>query len=379
MDIRKKSHYSLGVESILRSLQNINQNTYLYSFSALDKLFLKQAPPAVFAATTASLIDLAKIFPTLDFPGMEDIDASFQIGGSTVYFRSLDTLDELPGNRLLPLSFLYDVHRSIFINRNDVYFALRNKQICLSSGFRYPFTWMEIAEIGVLLARYHYEMPRHAATFGEPVSPPPPEKQRILLSHILTGQNSAEGLRLLEQSGFLSRHWPELSGLMKIEQAKEFHPEGNVWEHTLASVSQRKSLDLPLALGLLLHDIGKAGSYQYEGNRFYQHAQIGSHSAVQFLRRLGFPDEIVEDVRYLVQYHMLPAAVEKLPLYKTEHILSSPLFPALLELFRCDLASSSRNLSKYYDACKFYRRFMKNRKNPFRKKGHYQALVPKSV
>ena len=367
------------METILKDLQQIKQNTYLHYFSTLDKLFLKQKPPVVFVVTTATLIDLAKIFPSLDFPGMDDVDACVHIEGSTVYFRSIDSLHELPVHRLLPLSFLYDIHRSIFINRDDAYFALRNKQICLSSRFHYPFSWTEIGEIGALLSRYHYQMPRDTVTMGEPVSIVPDDQLRTFLTLTVTGRNSVDGFSFLEKSGFVSLHWPELSKLSDIEQSKEYHPEGNVWDHTLAALEQRKTLDLSLALGLLLHDIGKTESYRYEGNQFYQHAQIGSFAAVQFLRRLGFSPELVEDVRYLVQYHMLPAAVEKIPLYKTEHILSSPLFPALLELFRCDVASSSRNLSNYYQACKFYRRFLKKQKNPFTKKGQYKQLIPKSV
>lgn len=351
------------MESILQELRKISQNIYLYYFSTLDKLFLKQQPPAVFAATTASLIDLAKTFSSLDFPGIDEVDASVRIGESLVYFRCIDSIEELPEQRLLPLSFLYDVHRSIFMDRNGVYHSLRNKTVCLSSRFTYPFSWKEIGEIGVLLARYHYELPRDMVTTGEPANMLPSDDQRLLLTHIVTGKNSAEGLRFLLHSGFIAAHWPELTVLDTVEQSKEYHPEGNVWEHTLHALSQRKSLTLSLALGLLLHDIGKTESYRYEGNQFYRHAQIGSYSAGQFLQRLSFPQEIVENVRYLVQYHMLPAAVEKIPLYKTEHILSSPQFPALLELFRCDLASSSRNLAKYYNACKFYRRFVKNQKN----------------
>ncbi len=346
-------------------LSKIKDKVYLYSFSALDALFVSSNVPLVYVATTATLIDLAKTFPSLVFPGIEDVDASIEIEDRVILFRTIDSLSDLPASRISPLTLLYDVHRSVFIDRCDVYTSLRKTDIQLVPHFSYPFTWEEIGELAVLISRFHYIVPEQTITFGNPYKPLPVEKQRFFLSQLLTGQNAEQGLRFLHKSGFIAVHWPALHILNMIEHSKEYHPEGNVWEHTLGTLAQRKTCDLVLGLGLLLHDIGKIESERYEGNQFHQHAQIGSFSAVNFLRELDFSAEIIDKVRFLVQYHMLPAAIDTVPLYKTERALSSPLFPVLLELFRCDLASSYRSLTKYYDACKVYKKFLKNKKNPF--------------
>lgn len=367
------------METILHKLRLIEHPTYLYSFSVLDMLFLKRTPPIVNIVTTATLIDLAKLFPSLDFPGMDDVDASIRLGETVVYFRSVDSLNELERRRILPLTFLYDIHRKVYVDTSDVYPTLRDGTIQLTPDFRFPFFWEEIGQLGVLLSRYHYTLPENIITLGKPYGRLSPDRQRIALVRTITGTNAANGLSFLEKSGFISEHWPELLSLNSIEHSKEYHPEGNVWEHTLATLSQRKTLDISLSLGLLLHDIGKTESERYEGKQFHRHAQIGSFSAVQFLRRLCFSEDIIEKVRYLVQYHMLPAAIDKLPLYKIEHILESPLFPLLLELFRCDLASSYRKLTKYYNACRAYKKYTKNRNNPFREDMYYKRLLPKSV
>lgn len=379
MDISKNSHYSLDVESILNDLTRIDQKIYLFSYSVLDRMFLKNPPPVLFAATEATLIDLAKTYAKVDFPGMDSFDACLELEGVEVYVKTVDSFEEIPGSRIHQLTFLFDIHRSIFIDRSDAYYSLRNDKIYFDSHFAFPFSWREIGDIAVLTARYHYQLPDEMITVGEPKGSLAVDDQRIILTDILTGKNAHTGLDFLMKSGFIQKYWPELTVLNSVEQSKEYHPEGNVWEHTLAALSQRKTMDLSLALGILLHDIGKTESQRFEGNQFHQHAQIGSYSAVQFLRTLGYPEHIIERVRFLVQYHMLPAAIDKIPPYKTEHVLTSANFPLLLELFRCDMASSSRNLSKYYNACKFYRRFMKNRKNPFKHRIEYSSLLPKSV
>jgi poly(A) polymerase len=63
---------------------------------------------------------------------------------------------------------------------------------------------------------------------------------------------------------------------------------------------------------------------------------------------------------------MLPAALPRLPLYRTEEIMASPLFPLLLELYRCDEASSFKGLDGYYESSAAYQSFLRNRRNPYR-------------
>ena len=167
-------------------------------------------------------------------------------------------------------------------------------------------------------------------------------------------------------SGLVAAHWPLLAEMDSVHHAKEHHPEGNVWKHTLESFSHRKVNELVLGLGLLLHDCGKSYAQAQGGNRFDQHAQIGSHKAGDFLYKMQFPNDVIESVEYLVRNHMMPAAVEGLPTFRTEEVMASPLFPELLELYRCDVSSTFRGPDGYYRACKTYRSFLKHRRNPFR-------------
>ena len=99
---------------------------------------------------------------------------------------------------------------------------------------------------------------------------------------------------------------------------------------------------------------------------FDRHSQIGGRIAEGFLRRLEFSQAIVRDVAFLVREHMLPSFLPDLPTFRTAEVMSAELFPDLLELYRCDLSSTYRGPDGYYRACKIYRSYLKNSRNPYR-------------
>ena len=120
-----------------------------------------------------------------------------------------------------------------------------------------------------------------------------------------------------------------------------------------------------LSLALMLHDIGKLHAESSGEKRFDGHAEIGARVAARFLRRLGFPADVVESVEFLVRYHMMPPALKSLPPFRTDPILASPLFPLLLELYRADSSSSYQDEEGYYEACRIYKAWQRDRGNPF--------------
>jgi poly(A) polymerase len=170
-------------------------------------------------------------------------------------------------------------------------------------------------------------------------------------------------------SGLLNTLWPELADLDRADHSKEYHPEGNAWEHTMETLRYRKTEDLVLSLGLLLHDIGKPLSASSGSRRFDGHAELGARIAAAFLSRLEYESRITGEVVYLVKNHMLPAALPRLPFTRTREILESPLFPTLMELYRCDEASSFKGLDGYYKSSAAVKAYLRNRRNPYRSPG----------
>lgn len=346
----------------LQTLREAEIAHYYTYISVLDRYFRRQYSPNVYVYTPASLVELAKVLPNLRYPHLDSWDAAVD-EERTVYFRCGES-----ATPDLPVSFpvlglYYDPVGDVFHDPHDAYERLRADTI-RASGDVGPL--QTLIDGAVLLSRYPYEHADLGA--GEPtaIDRIPVEKQRMILADILSGESPWDGLELLLEEGFVDAYWPDLASMDSIDHTKDHHPEGNVWRHSLETLRYRKTRDLVLTLGLLFHDIGKPFATPTRDNVFDKHANIGASIARRFLRKLEFPEDLVEDVGWLVWNHMFPGALHRLPVGRTESLMSSPLFPILLELYRCDLSSSYRGPEGYYRACRIYRSFLKNRANPFR-------------
>jgi tRNA nucleotidyltransferase (CCA-adding enzyme) len=131
---------------------------------------------------------------------------------------------------------------------------------------------------------------------------------------LLRAERPSVGLEILRQTGQL-RFFPELAALPGVPQEPEWHPEGDVWVHTLRVVDEAARLrdgaprDLALMFGALLHDVGKPPTTQHlEGRiRSRGHDVAGVPLAESFLTRLRAPHALVAAVGALVRHHLAPA------------------------------------------------------------------------
>ncbi len=334
----------------------------LCSYSSLDRYFRVRESGPLYLATDSEIWVLARAFDDLEYPGLPLEDAVTREEGIRIVFRCVDSLSSPLAVPFTVMRLLYDPDRDSFLDRASVYPDLR------AAGLTWvPYdqpAWVGLCEAARLASRYHY-----AAEGSYGWAPgrelPPLSYQRDLLAALLASRRPDKGLELLEQAGFVAEVWPELAEMGTIPHAKDYHPEGNVWEHTLATLKYRKRLDFVLSLALLLHDAGKPGSEGSGERRFEGHSELGARIAARFLGRLEFPARLVSDVSFLVRYHMMPAALAQLPPFRTEPVMSSSLFPLLLELYRADLSSSYVEEEGYYAACRIYQRYLKDRGNPY--------------
>ena len=345
---------------IYTQLEKANLLFFEYGITALDSYFDEKPRPIKFLAVQCSLIELARAFASLEYPGLPYADASLY--DEARFICSEDALEEDLGNPWM--NFRRNPSNGVFYDKGNIYNSLKLRSI--------PTLFSESPELErslfdfTLMATFSEIPPSLPKSLSVPTSPSI-LLQRDLLVSILSGPYPASGFEVLKQSGFIAREWPEIALLDNVDHSKDFHPEGNGWNHTMQTFSYRKNRDLILSLALLLHDIGKWESKSYEGHRFDRHAELGARRAEKFLSRLGFSEEIQKDVKFLIRYHMMPAALPTLPIQKTEELIRDPRFPLLLELFRCDEFSSFKDAERYYDACNTYRSICRNLRNPYRK------------
>jgi poly(A) polymerase len=362
----------MDLAEICSSLAASGYSVVFHGFSAIDRFLELPDLPFLWLETDADVAALAKLIENLRFPGMEIADAAVDTLGATCYFRCLETHEKSSCSFPL-LSFSYDWQKRRFYDPLGVYpmlKSIRKGQITMKMVT--VTTFNEIMDAALLIARYGVAPNDTTPPDDEtPQSLPEPEVQRAFLNCLLVSKHPDAALEFLKASGFLRALWPELARFDSVDHSKEFHPEGNVWNHTLETFRHRKAgtngaFDLRLSLGLLLHDAGKPISASFGSHRFDGHAELGARAARRFLKRLGYESALIEDIFYLVKNHMLPAALKRLPLIKTSEIMRSPLFPTLLELYRCDESSSFKPLDNYHENSAAYQVYLKNLRNPYR-------------
>ena len=175
-----------------------------------------------------------------------------------------------------------------------------------------------------------------------------PERIRDELVRILTEGSAHRGFELLDASGLLSDILPEVAAMKGVEQPPEFHPEGDVFTHTLIMLEGLHSPSPTLALGVLLHDVGKPGTLRIaERIRFDGHVELGERIARDILNRLRFSNAEIDQVIALLANHMRFSHVHQMRESTLMRMLRLPAFNEHLELHRLDCSSSHGHLENY--------------------------------
>lgn len=175
------------------------------------------------------------------------------------------------------------------------------------------------------------------------------ERVRDELTRILTEGHARRGFELLEETGLLKEILPEVAAMRGVAQPPEFHPEGDVWEHTLRLLERLREPSIELALAALLHDVGKPPTQTFEDRiRFSGHEAKGEEMARAMLTRLRYPGEVIDAVCRMVAQHMkFPAAAREMREATFKRFVRQAGFDELLELHRLDLVAADRPLTTY--------------------------------
>jgi poly(A) polymerase len=135
-----------------------------------------------------------------------------------------------------------------------------------------------------------------------------------------------------------------------VEQPPEYHPEGDVWAHTLIMLEGlARDCSPTLAMGVLLHDVGKPPTFRVAPDRirFDNHVSVGARMAQEICRRLRFSQEQTAQIVALVENHLRFKDVPQMKLSTLKRFLRLNRFEEHLELHRLDCLSSHRNLQVY--------------------------------
>jgi poly(A) polymerase len=176
------------------------------------------------------------------------------------------------------------------------------------------------------------------------------ERVRDELTRMLIEGHARRAFELLDSSGLLNEVLPEISAMKGVEQPPEFHPEGDVFVHTLLLLEKLPGpCPVTLAWGALLHDVGKPPTFRRAPDRirFDDHVNVGVRMAEQICRRLRFSRDDTEQILALIGNHMRFADVQRMKPSTFKKFIRLPHFDQHLELHRLDCESSHRSLKLY--------------------------------
>ena len=186
------------------------------------------------------------------------------------------------------------------------------------------------------------------------------ERIRDELTKLLREGSARRAFELLDETGLLEQVLPEIARMKGVEQPPQFHPEGDVWTHTLLMLDGIKAGgSAALAWGVLLHDVGKPPTFRPASGpgtriRFDEHVEVGARMAESICRRLRFSNDDTEQIVALVANHLRFKDVLNMKASTLKRFVRLNRFEEHLELHRLDCLSSHRNLQNY----EFVRRFL---------------------
>jgi len=201
------------------------------------------------------------------------------------------------------------------------------------------------ARLGFTIEPRTYEAIRQLAPLIQTVSA---ERVRDEIARILTEGGARRGFEMLGATGLLHQILPEIEALKGVQQPPEYHPEGDVWTHTMMMLEGLREPSLSLALGVLLHDAGKPATFRIaERIRFDGHVEKGIEIAHALLTRLRFSNQTIEAVEALIENHMKFMHVSQMRDSKLKRFLRMPGFEDHMALHRLDCLSSHGGLDSY--------------------------------
>ncbi|MBD3319645.1 MAG: HD domain-containing protein [Chitinivibrionales bacterium] len=176
-----------------------------------------------------------------------------------------------------------------------------------------------------------------------------PERIFQELDKLLRGPKPDSAITLLHESGLLALVLPEVEALRGVPQPEEFHPEGDVFAHTVKALSLLENPGQCAAWSVLLHDIGKPGTLQHlDRIRFNNHHRLGADMARRALKRLKASGSLIDCVCACIDNHMNFMNVQKMRLSTLKKFLARPTFDDEMLLHKADCIASHGDLENYH-------------------------------
>jgi poly(A) polymerase len=199
------------------------------------------------------------------------------------------------------------------------------------------------------------------------------ERIRDEIEKILMTGSPSVAINVLHEIGVLKKIMPELCKMRNVPQPAEFHPEGDVWTHTMLclDVAAREIRDRTPVLmwALLLHDVGKPTTITMPKDdkdriRFNGHDVEGEKLTWEILTRLRLPKKTIDEVAYIIKNHMRIGKAQEMRKGRLKLVMSEPTFKDELDMNYVDIMASHKDVENWKFLKKEYEEFKKQQELP---------------
>ncbi|MGR3302766.1 MAG: CCA tRNA nucleotidyltransferase [Candidatus Scalindua sp.] len=179
------------------------------------------------------------------------------------------------------------------------------------------------------------------------------ERIRDELRKILTGPSPHTGIKMMDDLNLLNEVLPEVTAMKGVKQPENYHPEGDVFTHTLLTLSKlvkdrKAAVSWELAMAALLHDIGKPVTFEVADRiRFNNHDNIGADMSEKICERLKMSNAEKERITWLVKRHLYLRHAQQMRISKLKRLFAHEGYPELAELYKVDSLASTGDLEDY--------------------------------
>lgn len=356
---------------IVRTLEKAGHEAYLVGGCVRD-LVMRREPKDYDVATSARPDQVAKLFRRT-IPVGAQFGVQIVMIGKTPYEVATFRTDQEYKDGRHPEGVLFSNPKEDALRRdftvNGLFYNPVKKKVIDYVGGREDLKRKLVRAIGDPAKRFAEDKlrmlraVRFAATLGFKLDPATfkavqsaagqitevsPERIRDELVKLFTGPHPGCGLELLDESGLLKVILPEAEKMKGVQQPPEFHPEGDVFIHTRMVLDGLPNCSLVVAIGALLHDVGKPPTFRVADRiRFDGHDRVGAGMARGICRRLRFSNAETDAISGLVAEHMKFKDVRQMRLSTLKRFMADPLFPEHMKLHRADCMASHKDLANW--------------------------------
>lgn len=367
MKSAKKQTLALG---IVKKLRRSGFQAYFVGGCVRD-MIMRKNPQDIDIATNAALLQLKRVFPHRTYP----VGVKF---GTLLVLRNRIPFQVSSFRGKERSRLLEDVTLRDFTINGLAYDPIERKVIDLVHGKKDirqkvirtigepssvftedPLRLIRAVRFAVNL-RFAIEQKTHQTiiTEAKKIERASFERIRDELILIFTGPHPAVGLQLLDKTGLLKYVLPQVAKLKGVRQPRAFHPEGDVFTHTLLMLKQLKNSSLLLAFACLLHDIGKPLTFAVRDRiRFNRHDKVGAQLAQRILKTLRFSNKDRENIVACVENHMRMMEAPKMRNSTLKKLFARPTFEEELKLHHIDCIASHKDLKVWRFLRKKYKEF----------------------